>query len=266
MNWRNRNDEEDTGYSFGFILQYRLYHSGTDDQKSEDRLSGLTYFAVSIMFPVLPGRESSSVFRCSAQPRARLLLACLTIGGVGLALVINFSSFLLMLVYVVTNILYSKWLKKKPIIDCFCIALGFLLRVMVGGTIVSAGISGWMFLTVLALSLFMAFGKRRGELRSYVGGETRTVLEDYDMSFLNGIVFMCAGLTMVFYSLWSISQESNLVYSVPIVLFIVIRYLYLVFKGRADADPTTLILSDATLMISCGICGIMMVAMLYWPL
>ena len=72
-------------------------------------------------------------------PRARLLLACLTIGGFGLALVINFSSFLLMLVYVVTNILYSKWLKKKPIIDCFCIALGFLLRVMVGGTIVSAG-------------------------------------------------------------------------------------------------------------------------------
>lgn len=199
-------------------------------------------------------------------PRARLLLACLTIGGFGLALVINFSSFLLMLVYVVTNILYSKWLKKKPIIDCFCIALGFLLRVMVGGTIVSAGISGWMFLTVLALSLFMAFGKRRGELRSYVGGETRTVLEDYDLSFLNGIVFMCAGLTMVFYSLWSISQESNLVYSVPIVLFIVIRYLYLVFIGRADADPTTLILSDATLMISCGICGIMMVAMLYWPL
>ena len=61
--------KEDTGYSFGFILQYRLYHSGTDDQKSEDRLSGLTYFAVSIMFPVLPGRESSSVFRCSAHER-----------------------------------------------------------------------------------------------------------------------------------------------------------------------------------------------------
>ncbi|MGN0425825.1 MAG: UbiA prenyltransferase family protein [Acetatifactor sp.] len=198
-------------------------------------------------------------------PCAVLLLVCLTIGGFGMALAINLPSFLLILAYVVTNILYSKWLKKKPIIDCFCIALGFLLRVMVGGTIVSAGVSGWMFLTVLALSLFMAFGKRRGELNSYAGGETRTVLEAYEMSFLNGIVFMCAGLTMVFYSLWSISQESNLVYSVPIVLFIIIRYLYLVFIGRAEADPTTLILSDKTLWISCGICAIIMLAMLYGP-
>ena len=200
-----------------------------------------------------------------SMPCAELLLACLTLGGFGLALSVNFPSFLLILVYVVINILYSKWLKKIAIIDCFCIALGFLLRVLVGGTIVSAGVSGWMFLTVMALSLFMAFGKRRGELNSYVGGETRMVLEDYEMSFLNGIVFMCAGLTMVFYSLWSISQESNLLYTVPIVLFIIIRYLYLVFIGHAEADPTTLILSDKTLWISCGTCAIIMLAMLYGP-
>ena len=89
----------------------------------------------------------------------------------------------------------------------------------------------------------------------------RDVLEVYELNFLNGIVFMCAGLTMVFYSLWSISQKANLVYTVPIVLFIVIRYLLLVFAGKAEADPTTLILSDKTLLISCGICGIIMLIM-----
>ena len=180
-----------------------------------------------------------------------------------MALWVNFYSFLLILAYVVINILYSKWLKTKVLIDCFCIAAGFILRVLVGGTIVTAGVSDWMFLTVLALSLFMAFGKRRGEMRSYTRGETRDVLEVYDMNFLDGIIFMCAGLSMVFYSLWSISHESNLVYTVPIVLFIVIRYLLLVFKGRSEADPTTLILSDKTLWVSCGICGLIMLAMLY---
>lgn len=197
---------------------------------------------------------------------AWVLLICLTIAGFGLALSVNLFSFLLILTYVVINILYSKWLKNKVIIDCFCIAAGFVLRVMVGGTIVSAGVSNWMFLTVVSLSLFMAFGKRRGELHNYGAGGTRDVLEIYEMNFLNGIVFMCAGLTMTFYSLWSISQESNLVYTVPIVLFIVIRYLLLVFSGCSEADPTTLILSDKTLLVSCGFCALIMLAILYGPL
>lgn len=196
-------------------------------------------------------------------PCAWILLICLTIAGFGMTFAVNHSSFLLILTYAVINILYSKWLKTKVIIDCFCIAAGFILRVMVGGTIVSAGVSNWMFLTVLALSLFMAFGKRRGELHSYKSGETRDVLEVYEIRFLDGIVFMCAGLTMVFYSLWSISQQSSLVYTVPIVLFIIIRYLLLVFAGREEADPTTLVLSDKTLWVSCGICAVIMLVMLY---
>lgn len=196
-------------------------------------------------------------------PCAWALLVCLTITGFALAFLVNLPSFLLILTYVVMNILYSKWLKNKEVIDCFCIAAGFVLRVMVGGTIVSAGVSDWMFLTVVSLSLFMAFGKRRGELNNYGAGRTRDVLGIYEMNFLNGIVFMCAGLTMAFYSLWSISQESNLVYTVPIVLFIVIRYLLLVFSGRSEADPTTLILSDKTLLASCGLCALIMLVLLY---
>lgn len=197
-------------------------------------------------------------------PKAWVLLVCLTIIGLGISILVNLYSFLLIVAYVFINVLYSKWLKTKAVIDCFCIAIGFILRVMVGGTIVTAGVSNWMFLTVLALSLFMAFGKRRGELSSYAGGETRTVLDMYDLNFLNGIVFMCAGLTVMFYSLWSISQKPRLVYSVPIVFFIITRYLLLVFKGRAEADPTTLLLSDKTLLVSCGICGIVMLALLYF--
>ena len=196
-------------------------------------------------------------------PSAWTLLICLTIAGLGLALSVNLFSFILILAYVGINILYSRWLKNKVIVDCFCIAAGFVLRVMVGGTIVEEGVSEWMFLTVVSLSLFMAFGKRRGELHNYKLEGTRKVLEIYEMNFLNGIVFMCAGLTMVFYSLWSISQESNLFYTVPIVLFIVIRYLLLVFLGHSEADPTTLILSDKVLLVSCGVCAFVMIALLY---
>lgn len=196
-------------------------------------------------------------------PCAFILVVFLVLAGFGMAIWMNLQAGLWIFAYVVINILYSKWLKKQVLVDCFCIAAGFVIRVMVGGTVVTSGISDWMFLTVIALSLFMAFGKRRGELKSYKGGETRDVLEVYEINFLNGIVFMCAGLSMVFYSLWSISQEAKMVYTVPIVLFIVIRYLLLVFAGRKDGDPTSLILSDKTLWVACGICGIVMLYMLY---
>lgn len=196
-------------------------------------------------------------------PSACVLAIGLMIAGLGMAFWINLSSFIFVVIYLVINMLYSKWLKKKAPIDCFCIAAGFVLRVMVGGTIVSEGVSEWMFLTVIALSLFMAFGKRRGELHSYESGGTRNVLKEYEMKFLDGTVFMCAALCVVFYSLWAISHETGFVYTVPMVLFIVLRYLLLVFKGRKDADPTTLILSDKMLLIFSGICAIVMIIILY---
>lgn len=194
---------------------------------------------------------------------AWILFALLLAAGLSLSFFVKVTAFVFILVYVIVNILYSKWLKRKAVIDCFCIALGFVLRVMVGGTVITSGVSNWMFLTVVSLSLFMAFGKRRGELTGYREGDTRDVLKQYDMNFLNGVVFTCAALTMVFYSLWSISQKSVLVYTVPIVLFIIIRYLLLVFANHSEADPTTLILSDKTLLISCGMYGIIMLLLLY---
>ena len=198
-------------------------------------------------------------------PFAWVLLILLMAAGLGLSFWVNYVALILTGSYIVINLLYSKWLKFAAIIDCFCIAAGFVLRVMAGGTIVDEGVSGWMFLTVMSLSLFMAFGKRRGELRIYSDGETRDVLGTYDMGFLNGSIFMCAGLTLVFYSLWSITQKTSLVYTVPFVMFIVIRYLLLVFKGRSDGDPTNLLLSDKILLITCALYALTMIGILYLP-
>ena len=196
-------------------------------------------------------------------PVAVIMMVCFIIAGVALSLLVNLKAMLIVLAYIVINILYSKWLKHTELVDCFCIASGFVLRVMAGGTIVSEGVSNWLFLTVVSMSLFMAFGKRKGEIESRNGNETRNVLKHYDKTFLNGIVFMCAGLTMVFYSLWTISHETKLVYTVPIVLFIVIRYLMLVFKGKSEGDPTNVILSDRLLLIAAGICAVVIIIILY---
>ena len=194
-----------------------------------------------------------------------ILTAVLLAIGFVTAYFVKVAAFLIIVSYVFVNILYSTWLKRMPIVDCFCIAAGFVLRVLTGGTAVESGVSDWMFLTVIAFSLFMALGKRRGEMVWHIERDTRTVLESYEQTFLNGSTFMCAGLTVVFYSLWCLSQGAHLVYTVPIILFIVLRYLLLLFKGKEEGDPTGLILGDRTLLIACGLCSVIMLVILYAP-
>ena len=66
------------------------------------------------------------------------------------------KSSIILLLYFIINILYSKFLKHIPIIDIITLAFGFILRVIYGGIIISVNISSWMFLTVLTISLYMA--------------------------------------------------------------------------------------------------------------
>jgi decaprenyl-phosphate phosphoribosyltransferase len=195
---------------------------------------------------------------------ARILMICLFLIGTLLAFRVNLISFYLILAYLAINILYTIYLKKVEIIDCFCIAAGFVLRVLVGGTTISDGVSDWLFLTVLAMSLFMAFGKRRGELNLKNFKDTRDVLKKYEFEFLSGILFMCAGLTIVFYSLWSLSQGMGMIYTVPFALYIVIKYLLLIFSPDSEADPITTLLSSKTLFVACAIYAALIVLLLYF--
>jgi len=195
---------------------------------------------------------------------ARILMICLLFIGTLLAFRVNLISFYLILAYLIVNILYTIYLKKVEIIDCFCIASGFVLRVLVGGTTISDGVSDWLFLTVLAMSFFMAFGKRRGELNLKNFKDTRDVLKKYEFEFLSGILFMCAGLTIVFYSLWSLSQGMGMIYTVPFALYIVIKYLLLIFSPDSEADPITTLLSSKTLFVACVIYAALIVLLLYF--
>lgn len=161
------------------------------------------------------------------------------------------------------NILYTLKLKHIPIIDCFCIATGFTLRVYTGGVATDTIVSDWLFLTILVMSLFMGFGKRRGEMVKIDGIDTRKVLDLYDMIFLNGMMFTCAGLMIVFYSLWTITRQLNMIYTVPIVIFIVCRYLLDVCENNSLGDPTVIIFKDKFLLISCVIYVLLTVGLLY---
>jgi len=199
-----------------------------------------------------------------STPSAVVLMLFVLVAGFVLAFISGVLVCISVAAYLVINILYTKWLKHVPVFDCFCIAAGFVLRVYAGGAAYGGGLSDWLFLTVVAMSLFMAFGKRRGELEKMGGGtSTREVLRLYNTGFLDGILFANAGLSIVFYSLWSMERGSGMIYTVPLIIFIVCKYLLLVFKSDSQGDPTSVIFASKTLIGACAFYALLTIGLLY---
>ena len=96
----------------------------------------------------------------------------------------NIFVFLVPLIYLILNVLYSKWLKKRPIVDVVILVSGFLLRVIYGGLITSIDVSKWLYLMIIFVSFYLGFGKRRNEIIKN-GTKSRDVLKFYSKEFLD---------------------------------------------------------------------------------
>lgn len=193
---------------------------------------------------------------------ASLFSAFLLISGLLLAALI-FPRFLLLLVgYAVITTLYSLRLKTLPIVDLFCISAGFLIRLQAGGELFHVPISPWLFLTVFLMAVFLSTGKRLSESRSLgdLAGEHRTSLATYPPGFLAGAMFMTAGAVLVTYAMYALNRHT-LIYSVPLCLFGLLRYMFRVSSGQCG-DPTESLLKDRLLFVV----GLLWVLMVVWSI
>jgi len=170
-----------------------------------------------------------------------------------LACGLNFKAWALVIMYLGFNFAYSMGFKNLPIIDITILVSGFLLRVLYGSAITNIEVSKWLYLTVIAMSFYLGLGKRRNELKTE-GSKTRKVLKYYNHGFLDKNMYMCLGLTIVFYSLWCVDSvtiqrysNSNIVWTVPLVMLICMKYS-LNIEGDSDGDPVSVLLKDKILI------------------
>lgn len=169
----------------------------------------------------------------------------------------HIPSTLLLALYLVLNLGYSFGLKDIPIVDITILVAGFLIRILYGAVITEITVSNWLCLTVIALAFYFALGKRRNELKQMGEGDTRKVLKSYSVNFLDKNMVMCLTLANVFYALWSMDENTvslyanqYLVYTVPIVLLITMKYS-LDIEGDSDGDPVEVLLHDKVLLVLC---------------
>ena len=167
-----------------------------------------------------------------------------------------------MVIYIWLNILYSKGLKRIPILDVVILASGYVIRVYYGGFITGVEGSDWLFLVIMTGALYMGFGKRRGELLR--GSDTREVLTRYTNDFLDSAMMLSMGLTIMFYALWAKEIPGRrMVFTVPFFIVIMLRY-NMVSDKKADGDPIEVIFSDTVLLVLLVIFGIGVSLMLYF--
>lgn len=151
--------------------------------------------------------------------------------------------------YLLLNIAYTFVLKHQPVVDIFTIAIGFVLRVYAGAMALDVPVSSWMFITTLCLALYLAAVKRRQEL-SQSGAEGRKVLEKYTVSLVDRYAEMSATGALLFYSMFVMSTKPELVITVPLVLFGLFRYWFVVEALDGGESPTDALLADWQLLLT----------------
>ncbi len=174
-------------------------------------------------------------------------------------------------IYLAVNLGYSFGLKKVVILDVMMVAAGFLLRALAGALVIDVEISRWLVLCTGLLALFLGFVKRRQELTSLDGGaETRPILKEYSLPFLDQMISVVTGATVVAYSLYAFSPEvaqklgtEHLGLTIPFVLFGIFRYLYLVHQRGAGENPTVVVMTDIPLILDVTLWGVVVVLALY---
>ena len=178
---------------------------------------------------------------------------------------------LVLAVYFLINLAYSKWLKHIPILDVLVLAAGFVLRVGAGVTIIHVErFSPWLYVVMTLLALYLGFGKRRAELALLATDASahRKVLEGYSIPLLDQYIMIVSGTTIVAYSLYTFSAPNvpanhSMMLTIPFVLYAIFRYLYLVQIKHAGGEPEEILLSDRPLQMALFLWALVVVAVFY---
>jgi 4-hydroxybenzoate polyprenyltransferase len=173
--------------------------------------------------------------------------------------------------YFLINLAYSIWLKHITLIDVLILSACFVLRVGAGVSLINVErFSPWLYVVTTLFALYLGFGKRRAELLMLAESASnhRKVLDGYTIPFLDQLIMIVSGTTIVAYSLYTFSAPNlpvnhSMMLTIPFVLYGIFRYLYLMQIEQAGGAPDELLLTDRPLQITILLWGISVLVIFY---
>ncbi len=185
-----------------------------------------------------------------SEGAAKAISPTLAIAAIAIAFgAVNWQVGLMVVGYGAAQIAYSLGLKQIVIVDVMTLAGLFILRVAAGANAVDAHASEWLLLCTGMLALFLGFTKRRQEAVSelHEGTSSRPVLEHYSLPFLDQMVAMVTTGTVISYSIYAVNSPiigNKMMWTIPPVVYVIFRYLYLIYDRADDRSIAAMVSRD----------------------
>jgi len=186
--------------------------------------------------------------------------AMMVLSMVGAYMLLPFSNsvnipylYIILAAYWLMNIAYCIKLKQYAILDVAIIAVGFVIRVLIGGVASNIWISHWLVMMTFLIALFLAFTKRNDDYRIYeqTGIKPRVSITGYNKTFINEATAIIASVTLVCYIMYTMSEEviarmgTRYVYLTSgWVLAGMLRYLQNMIVYGLSGSPTKSLVKD----------------------
>ncbi|NMB56296.1 MAG: decaprenyl-phosphate phosphoribosyltransferase [Leptolinea sp.] len=204
-------------------------------------------------------------------PTAIAVDVVLLISTLALAYWLSPTFFIVGILYFILNLAYTIRLKQIVLLDVVVISLGFVLRVGAGVTLIQVErFSPWLYVVTFMLALYLGFGKRRSEMALLTDSAAshRKVLDGYTMPFLDQIMMMISGLTIIAYSLYTFSAPNlptnhTMMLTIPFVVYGLLRYLLLTEIQNVKIPPDEVLLVDRPLQIAILLWGFSVLTIFY---
>ncbi len=156
-------------------------------------------------------------------------------------LIPNISFIFMIILIILTGQFYNHFFKNYAFIDISILSTGYLWRALSGVVIINEYISAWLFLAIFEIAMFLSIAKRKGDLillGKDKAVEHKKVYDQYSLKLLDQFHVMIASSLFMTYSLYLIFkfnlfeptinlQEYIVIFTIPISLYLIMRYMYL---------------------------------------
>ncbi|TFF87842.1 MAG: hypothetical protein EU549_04060 [Promethearchaeota archaeon] len=205
-----------------------------------------------------------------------LLILLALIMALGLVFFVpNLMFVLMLLAIIITGQVYNLIFKYYAFIDVLVLSTGYLWRALAGCALINEYVSAWLFLAIFEIAMFLSIAKRKGDL-TYLGKEKavvhKKVYDQYSLKLLDQFHTVIATSLFMTYALYLILKFNLLepetvnfneyiaIFSIPISLYIIMRYMYLTSSKPEMARKAETAFFDKGIIIA----GFSLAIILFW--
>ncbi|MFH1331917.1 MAG: UbiA family prenyltransferase [archaeon] len=209
--------------------------------------------------PLVTGRVSDF--------QAFVVLFFFLAASIALALLLPLMFLFAVIALFVSSQLYSLFFKHELFLDILFIAVNFVIRAISGTFVIGVSISPWLVLCTFFLSLFLSVGKRKSESMLLGSGASnhRKVLKYYSHDITNSLMIVATSLLIMSYALYTfLSNFPGLIWTLPVALYVILRYTYLVYSGSDIARHPERFIRDVRLVSGIVLWFLLILVIIYF--